>query len=222
MSGHPDQFFGGKTYSQHGEDLMIANLFWLIGKDKPSYLDIGAHHPWNISNTALLYKLGSRGVNVEANPNLIEEFHKARPEDKNLWMGVGHKNSKAAPFYMLDDKSGRNTFSKEEADKFAREYPEFYIREIKQIPMLTINQIVDLECKGKFPDLLSLDTEGFDYEILYWADFTVTKPKIICVEVRRSENSKFDRLLRQRGYFRHCRMGENVIYIQPRYEETVR
>src|SRR5579871_5884717 len=66
--GHPHQIFGHLTYSQHGEDMIFANIFHIIGIEKPSYMDIGAYHPINISNTAYFYAKGSRGVNIDANP----------------------------------------------------------------------------------------------------------------------------------------------------------
>ena len=72
FAGHPDQAFGPLTYAQFGEDLILANAFALRGIEKPSFLDIGAHHPVHCSNTALLYARGARGVCVEANPNLIK------------------------------------------------------------------------------------------------------------------------------------------------------
>ncbi len=68
---HPDQRFGGVTHAQHGDDIIIRAVFDNLGIDNPSYLDIGAHHPTNISNTKLFYDAGSRGINVEANPNLF-------------------------------------------------------------------------------------------------------------------------------------------------------
>lgn len=86
---HRNQKFGRTTYAQHGEDLMICNLFSIIGVDRPGYLDLGAHHPYVISNTALLYERGSRGVNVEANPVLLDAFREARPEDVSVNLGVG-------------------------------------------------------------------------------------------------------------------------------------
>src|SRR5215831_18702667 len=88
-TGHPDQAFGHTTYSQCGEDLLVANIFTLIGIPTPSYLDVGAHHPLHVSNTALLYARGSRGINVEANPELIPAFHTLRPGDVTVNVGVG-------------------------------------------------------------------------------------------------------------------------------------
>ena len=56
----PDQRFGPQTYAQGGEDLVLLNIFARLGIARPTWLDIGAHHPWRISNTALLYARGWR------------------------------------------------------------------------------------------------------------------------------------------------------------------
>jgi len=65
--------------SQAGEDLLIRFLFGTLGIERPTYLDIGAYHPWRFSNTALLYVRGSCGINVEAEPDALAAFDKHRP-----------------------------------------------------------------------------------------------------------------------------------------------
>ncbi|NJK83675.1 MAG: hypothetical protein HC912_07525 [Saprospiraceae bacterium] len=45
-----------QTFSQSGEDLIIAMWFNIIDIKNPTYLDIGAYHPFFINNTALLYE----------------------------------------------------------------------------------------------------------------------------------------------------------------------
>lgn len=219
MQGHPDQFFGNKTYSQHGEDLLIANLFWLMRLDRPSWLDIGCHHPWNISNTALLYKRGGRGVNVDANPHVMQEFREQRPEDLNVNVGVALRPG-TLPFYMIDQRSGRNTFDKATAELFVKENPKFQIREVIQVPVMTLNQLVDEHCPAGFPDLLSIDAEGLDTEILAAADFRQSKPKVICFELYRKPEVQHS--LRKHlwgwGYVEVVRMGSNLIFIDKKYD----
>lgn len=109
---HPWQLFGGLSYAQHGDDLFVMNLFNNLEMKKFTYLDIGAHNPYIISNTALFYKMGCRGINVEANPNLIQYFYEYRPEDCNLNIGIG-KQQGTMPFFMIDQFSGLNSFSEE-------------------------------------------------------------------------------------------------------------
>lgn len=211
-----DQWFGDKTYSQHGEDLFILNAFHLMGIDKPSYLDLGAHHPTEISNTALLYQRGSRGVNVEANPRLIASFDYHRPEDRNVNCAVGATEGRAN-FYMYDELSGRNTLCEEEHKIVSEKYPSLQITKTIEVPVFTANQIVYKFCDGVFPDLLSVDIEGLDFDVLNSCNFSESKPKIICVEVRQDTKRDFHGLMSKEGYFCVCRFIENLIFVHKDY-----
>ncbi len=204
------QHLGHITYSQHGEEFVILNLFNQLGINKPSYLDLGAHHPAYISNTYLMYELGSRGVNIEANPHLIEAFIKERPEDINLNLGVSLSHGKEI-FYMFDDRSGRNTFSKKEAELFEAE-GAFKIKKTIEVSTMTLSMIVREYCGGTFPDFLNCDIEGMDYSILDNADFSSSQPKIVCMEVRKDDIKSTCQMMFDQGFFTYCRMGENIIF----------
>ena len=43
----------------------------------------------------------------------------------------------------------------------------------------------------------------------------------MCVEVREKEIEAFDGMLSGKGYFRYCRMGENNIYVQEKYRDSL-
>lgn len=216
FAGHHDQAFGHLTYAQHGEDLILLNVFYLLNIEKPSYLDVGAHHPTNISNTALLYARGSRGVNVEANPNLIEEFHRRRPEDVNLNVGVATSEGKLS-FYRIDEASGRNTFDKTVADAFIATNPKFAITDVIEIDTMTINKIVENHCSDRWPNLLSIDVEGLDYDILEQADFSTGGPDVICVEAvtggGTDDSARFLTMLHAKGYVPYFKTIGNVIFL---------
>ena len=53
------------SYSQAGEDQLVRYLFQSMGIANPTYLDIGANHPYICSNTFLFYSRGSKGVCIE-------------------------------------------------------------------------------------------------------------------------------------------------------------
>jgi FkbM family methyltransferase len=207
-----DQWWGSETYSQHGEDLFFLNTFHLMGIQKPSYIDVGAHHPTKISNTALLYKFGSRGINIEANPFLMKPFDVERPEDKNLTVGIGPEPG-IFTFYMIDHFSGRNTFSKEEADLFIKENPQFSITDTMPIPVFTLNDVVKRHAGGFFPDLLCMDIEGQDYDVMKTLNLDNSSPKMICLEIRRGDEQRFKEILYPL-FKAFCRLGENVIFIR--------
>lgn len=215
-TGHPDQKYGPTTFSQHGEDLMLLNLFTLLGI-KPgnalAWLDLGAHHPEVISNTKLLYERGYRGVNVDANPNAIAAFQSQRPDDINLPVGIAPDKDGYADFIMFDDFSGRNTFDETEAQRFSAE-SKMPIKERVRIPVVTIATVIDRVCGGIFPPLLSCDLEGLDYSVLAATEFQEMRPAIICVETRPADTLKMQALLSRKKYILYCRCGENLIFVR--------
>ena len=203
---HPDQAFGDKTYSQFGEDLILLNVFAKLGIKKGRYFDVGAHHPYNISNTALLYERGWRGVCIDANENLIAAFEKARPEDRIMCVGINPNTAFVTPFYMIDDYSGRNSFDKETVNKFVKEHPEF---SVSRISLMSVVQI-DLIFKESYvPDLLSIDIEGLDYAVL---ESMEARPWVICVE-NHGKIKEFDNLLKSMKYDKIFNTIGNGIYL---------
>jgi len=214
-SPHPDQWFGNITYSQHGEDLLIKSIFSRLKISTPKYVDVGAHHPFNISNTALLYKTGSTGINIEANPNLFYEFQKQRPNDINLNIGVSDVRSKLN-FYMIDEFSGRNSFDLESVERFCKQNPSFKIRDIKEIDLFSLNEIIDKYSNGISPDFLSIDVEGFDEKIIKNFDFLKYRPKVICIETvdaKGVDKKELKNYIKQMNFQLVCNMGGNSIFI---------
>jgi hypothetical protein len=64
-----------KSYSQAGEDIIIDYLTDVMHLgDNWTWLDIGTHHPRHASNTAMFYKKGKHGINVEPDPTTTKEL----------------------------------------------------------------------------------------------------------------------------------------------------
>lgn len=207
-----------QSYSQAGEDLIVKYIFDKIGIKKPSYLDIGAFHPYNISNTALFYSLGSRGINIEPDPSLFKEFLKDRPEDVNLNIGVSAEEEEL-DFYMLNVPT-LNTFSKKEAENYAKE-GDLFVKEVKKIKVLPVKTILDRHFIGKFPHFLSLDAEGIDELVIKSIDFESNFPLVICVETisfsntgRGEKNTELVDFLRSKGYMAYADTYINSIFVR--------
>ena len=209
MDRHRDQAFGGTTYAQHGEDLMLCNLFRLMGIDRPGYLDLGAHHPYVISNTALLHERGSRGVNVEANPHLVEAFREARPDDLTINVGVGPEQG-TWPFYRFTKRSGLNTFSEAIVAARADRHP---VEEVVHLPVWTITRIVEECCGGAYPPLLSMDLEGLDLAVLKTADFSLSRPRVVIAELQGADAAEARPLMANWGFRVVCRMVSNLLFV---------
>jgi len=85
-------------YSQHGEDQFIDKYF--KGR-KGVYIDIGASHPFIISNTYLLYKKGWRGVTVEPIQYLHKRHKQLRPRDTAIKSLIGTIKGKVMFYQMI-------------------------------------------------------------------------------------------------------------------------
>jgi len=206
------------SYSQCGEDLIMNFIFNCLRIDKPSYIDIGAHHPFWLSNTFFFYKKGSRGINIEPNPQLIAQFNKHRKKDINLNIGISGSNEEL-DFYIMSAPT-MSTFSLDEAKRLEQE-TAFRIVAQKKITVKHIQSILDDYNSGIFPDFLSLDVEGLEEEILSSIDFENNYPKVICLETitysekndEKKETSLID-LLESKGYFIYGDTYINTIFVK--------
>jgi FkbM family methyltransferase len=167
-----------KSWSQCGEDLIMRYLFDLLRIARPSYIDIGAHHPWFYNNTYLFYRQGARGINVEPDPSLYAGLRKGRRHDINLNIGIGPREAEM-DFYVMSSRT-LNTFSADEARKNVEQHG-LSIVDTRRIKVQTFAQAVDTHM-GRTPDLVSLDVEGLDLDILRSIDFSRYRPHVFCVE----------------------------------------
>lgn len=209
-----------KSYSQCGEDLIIAQAFRILGIGHPTYADVGANTPIAKNNTYLFYSQGSSGVCIEPNPELASEIRRARPHDTVLNIGIGPVQAAGADYYVMTSKA-LNTFSKADAEAYVKDgnYGTQRIEQVLSVPLRTLDSVL----AEHFPhgvDLLSVDTEGYDLEILRSANLdTPSKPKIICVETARYSGNEMQKddaiisLLRGHGYMLYGDTFINSIFI---------
>lgn len=206
------------SYAQSGEDLIMSFIFNHLRIEKPSYLDIGAHHPFWLSNTAYFYKKGCRGINIEPNPLLIKQFYKHRKNDINLNIGVSDRNDKL--LFNIMSAPTMSTFSLDEAKRLERE-TSFRIIDQKNIEVKHIQNILENYNSGLFPDFLSLDVEGLEEVILNSIDFENNYPKVICLETisysekndEKKEAGLIDFLIKK-GYFVYGDTYINTIFVK--------
>lgn len=207
--------FRKQTYAQCGEDIIIKHFFDKIGVLKPSYLDIGCHHPYFLSNTYLFYKNGSRGINIDPSPIAIKPFNIFRPGDINLQKAISNQNA-VLPFYEMEYKT-LSTLSEKEAKRFESE--GIKITSVTSVQTITVLDLLAKHFNGIFPDFLTIDVEGYEYEIFNSIDFSITFPKLICVETliysknNETKNEILHTLIISKGYHIYAETHINTIYV---------
>lgn len=212
------EFFGNgqMSFSQCGEDVIVMHLLGVLGIKNVSYLDVGAHHPQYLSNTFAFYVKGNRGVCVEPDPSLFQEFLVQRSKDINLNCGVGATSSEA-DFYVMST-STLNTFSQDEAERYQSHGTHQIIQTIK-MKLRTINDIIDSQFSA-CPNFVSLDVEGLDYVILKSMDFKKFRPEVFCLETLSFSEDKTERKLTEiidfmhaNGYLTYADTYINTIFV---------
>jgi FkbM family methyltransferase len=169
--------YARQSYSQEGEDLLLATLFGNI--DRGFYVDVGAYHPKFLSNTYFFYRRGWSGINIEARPGSMAAFRRQRPRDINLEAAVGRDRRELS--YFMFSESYLNTLDRDLAAQREREHN----RQCRQVVMTTV-PLADLLAqhvpREQAIHFLNVDVEGLDMDVLESNDWTTYRPQCVLVE----------------------------------------
>lgn len=207
------------SFSQSGEDIIVSFIFKsYLNIKKINYLDIGANHSSQLSNTKYFYDKGCSGVLIEPDPILFKEIKNNRSKDICLNCGIGVDEKDEVDFYIIDPPT-LSTFSKESALNFEKEN-NYKINKVIKMKLININNVLKKYFSHGL-DFLSLDIEGLDFDVLKSIDFNAIRPKVICVETlsmdddrkkQHKENDIID-FLKDNNYFVYADTFINTIFV---------
>ncbi|TVZ25584.1 FkbM family methyltransferase [Gillisia sp. Hel_I_86] len=171
--------FSTLSYSQEGEDLILKRIF--EGQKTGFYIDVGAHHPQRFSNTYLFYKMGWRGINIDAMPGSMVKFKELRPGDINVEIAVSDKEE-ILTFHIFNEPA-LNTFDTLNADRYQLDtnYKVIAKKELKVFPLVDVLDKYNSE--EKQIDFMNIDVEGLDLHVLKSNNWIKYKPLIILIEL---------------------------------------
>lgn len=222
-------FWNKKTVSQSGEDTICAYINMALGRplEECSYLDLGANHAKDLSNTYLFYSHGARGVLVEANPALIPELKFYRNGDIILNRCISTSSGEYVDFYILNG-DGLSTPSLDSANEFISKNPALKIIDTVQIETITVNDIIE-NYLGRAPVIMNIDIEGKDLEILGSINFEKYRPLLIIAEmieykptlVVSNKNKEILDFMEKNEYIEYAFTGINSIFIDKKQIEEV-
>jgi len=189
-----------RAYAQFGEDLFLDAYFH--GQATGVYVDVGAFHPRQFSNTQLLHERGWRGLNVDATPGSMRLFDALRPGDVNVEAAVSDE-----PGTVVLHSWGlhaENTITAEQLR--AAEHALGPPAERIEVAARTLTEILDASpLRDAAIDLLTVDAEGADLAVLRSLDWRRYRPRIVISEAFRRDleslvASKRYVFLREQGY----------------------
>ena len=169
------------TFAQDGEDFVLVSLLEDNFHKKGFYLDVGAHDPFRFSNTAIFYKQGWRGINVEPNPDAKPIFDQERPEDINLMIAISSAGG-TKKFYIYNEPA-LNGIDNDRREEFKD--TGYKLEKITDIKVDTLeNILVKFQERFACPNFLSIDVEGHELEVLKSNNWEMFPFDFILVEQR--------------------------------------
>jgi FkbM family methyltransferase len=204
---------------QYGEDVIIKKLFESKKKDG-FYVDLGANHPFEHSNTAWFWLNGWSGINVDANQKSIAIFNEIRRNDVNLNFAIipsekYKRGVRKIDFYFPDlvrevkGNAKTATVHKKTADKRG-------FKKKQNVDAIDINTLFNIH-KITEIDFLNIDIEGLDEEVLLDLDFNKVKINVIAVEdylfdLSPHNQSKITTFMVENNFIFKARVGPTSIF----------
>ncbi|PWT81516.1 MAG: methyltransferase FkbM [Acidobacteria bacterium] len=198
------------SFSQFGEDLIIADLAQMLDLRERTYVDVGAFDPLASSNTLLLHKQGWRGVNVDLDQEKIVKFNQKRPEDQNFCACVSDK-----PSSVMVARYGRTQTNRVVQDLSEKSLcEELPVSVEKDVRTTTLTSLLDGSRLANRPiGFLNIDCEGGDLRVLQGLDFSRYSPTIIATEAHnQSEEADLAAFLESNGYTLYSKVYITLIF----------
>ena len=198
-------------YADNGEDVIIQGLF--NHRKDGFYIDVGCYHPIRASLTHLLYKKGWKGVNIDISEDTINLFKIARPNDKNINIGIADKVGEDF-YYQSSHINQANSFK--------------YYDDVKKvkIKITTLDNIIkNLEIKKI--DFLNIDVEYTDFKVLQGLNLNSVRPTLIAIEdndafdIADLVNSDIYKYLINKEYFLYSKLNCTNLYLDKRYKNNL-
>ena len=200
------QFNSKKSKSDFKEDLLIEQI---AKSDSFSYVDIGAGHPIIGNNTFYFYKKGRSGLTIEPIKfhYLLHKLIRYRDKHVNGLVSNEILPSKFYEFNPTQYSTNSEEHLKYLLKKGMKPRKQYFVASVN------INELLRLKQYQNY--FISIDCEGYDYEILKSLDFKFySKPFAIVLENQQNPelNKKINLLLTNYGFCLKFRTTNNLIY----------
>ncbi len=173
------KYFIKRSCSQVNEDTIVKKYF---RNKKGFYIDIGCGHPYKDNNTALLYRNGWTGVNIDLSKINIDLFKLVRPNDQNICEIISKKKKKIKYYIPNNDPLSVETTADKKYLRFLKRIHKNKYKTKIGLALTWRDIIKKYKLKFRKVDFVTIDIEGKDYEILKLIEISKMKPTIIMIE----------------------------------------
>ncbi len=164
------------SYTRNFEDVMLMRALGHV--QQGFYVDVGASHPVNDSNTYALYSKGWRGVAIEPQTIFNAEWQTFRSEDILVNAAMSATSGEAVLHKPIQYGQGATIHP-----SFAQDYAQRGLAMAQSVvPVLTLTEVLaQLRPEGDI-HLISIDVEGAEEDALLGLDLQRFRPWLMVLE----------------------------------------
>jgi FkbM family methyltransferase len=202
--------------SQFGEDWVLDEFFG--HRTSGFYVEVGAYNGVDISNTYFFEKRGWGGVLIEASPPVAAECRRNRPGSRVVNCAVvGPGGPPEIEFNIVQDSQSLSRIQIGAGDPNLNLVRNFTgrldVRPVR-VPARTLDSILEEECGSRAIDFMTIDVEGYEYEVLRGFTIERWRPTVLIVErAKLLPESRIMRHLHRNGYRYECTTGVNDWFV---------
>lgn len=213
--------------SQWGQDqYLLRNVFKMDDRQgKGFYVDIGASHPYHLSNTAFFDQcLEWEGICMEPNPRskpILKSLRSCEVVSACAWANestIRFANG-AELAAMTDDETLKPSepYSLDGTEEAGGTYFEARCAPLHTLlseALLAAGRRRELDAQGRpIIDLLSVDAEGAEVEIFRNFPFQAWNIRAVVVETSRETAMAIDSLFLPEGFLKVAVLGKDAVYL---------
>ncbi len=142
---------------------------------KGTFVEVGANHPINLSQTWLLEQNGWTGILVEPQAHCCEALRAGRPGSKVWQVACSSPEKRGTAKFLISEEDVKSALAPSETDLDVQYSGSETVRVVTLSEILAEEGIHEL-------DFLSVDVEGFELDVFQGLDFERVRPKLILVE----------------------------------------
>jgi FkbM family methyltransferase len=209
-----DYILCNKFYSEFETDKYIRDNFFPDLDYKGIMVEVGAGPEEFISNSKHFRNYGWRTIAVEPNPKFVKQHednnsevyqYACSNEEKDTTFTINYNNDN---WYSKDNDGVSFSSLKIRYDGV----PEHNTQETIDVQTIKLDTLLKKINVDKV-DILSIDTEGWELEVMMGFDEEKYNPKVIILE-NFENNSKYETFMNEKNYVKHSQLGYNEIYLK--------
>lgn len=209
-----EYFLGNRWYAEFNTDKYIREKYFPDFSYKGIFVDVGAGPCNFISNSKHFRDSGWRTISVEPNEKFVQQHRKDNSEVYQCACADYEGESEFTINYNNDNwyTSENDGVSFSSLGIRYNNVPEHNTQEKTIVKVTKLDTLLQNLCIEKI-DVLSIDTEGWELDVLRGFNHAKYTPRVIVIE-NFENNHGYEIFMNQRGYKKDATLGYNHIYVR--------